>query len=449
MSLLPTLALAASLFIQGGSQTPLKLKPGDEVSIVAPGGYGGEFTIMSDGAIYGRGFGRVILAGQSVPAGEKIVRTALSKFVKEQNVFFLLKSQRPEFIYLVGQSGGQGPSVWKPELTLRQVISNLNLTMSLDEVEVNVLREGTSIFKSSAQETLQVVGTPDLKLSANDVVTVLPMSTMRIWVSGAVRSPGEFKLRPGSDLSRALASAGGFATAGDTTLEETEILVRRGPNVARYPALQVAQLKNVSLEAGDDISVVASQAVRITVAGEVVKPGELMLRGGAQLAKAIAQAGGATTKGTLAHVKIVRQGEVLTADASQSHSNFELQSNDLVVVERNERCFYVLGEVAKPGRFPMEDNRVYRLSDALATADGLSGKGTYRRVYLARPGKGGKTEITQVNLDEYLKDGKLSSNPEIQPGDYVLFGQSNGLSFGAVNQVLSSFLILNSLVGKN
>lgn len=404
---------------------------------------------MNDGAIYGRGFGRVAVGGLTILDSEKAVRLALKRFVKEQLIFVTLKSQRPDFVFLVGQTGGgQGPTPWQPDITLRQVLAQANLSGALDQMEVNVMRGGQSIYKATIEETLRSTNSNDPRLSPNDVVSVVPQEQIRVWVSGSVRSPGEVRIRNGSDLSRVLASVGGMSVPGDENLDDVQVLVRRGPKTNQYAARDVALLKTISIEPGDDISVVLPASTRITVAGEVTRPGELLLKGDNKLQKALAMAGGATAKGTLTMVRVVRQGELFTFDATKPNEMFTLQANDLVVVEKNEKSFYVLGEVGAAGRYLMEDNRTYRVTDALATAGGLGSRGTYRRVYLARAGADGKTVLRQFNLDEFLKDGKLESNPLIQPGDCLLFGQPNGLSFAAASQVLSSFVLLNTLVGK-
>lgn len=447
MSLLLPLAIAASLLSQGSTAPPLRLKTGDVLSVTAPS-YGGDFSVMNDGAIYGKGFGRISVAGLTILDSEKAVRLALKRFVKEQMVFVTLKAQRPDFVFLVGQGSGQGPTPWQPEITLRQLLAQANLTGEYDQIEVSVLRGGQSIYKGSMEETLKSTNSNDPKLNPNDVVSVIPAERIRVWVSGSVRTPGEVKIRPGSDLSRVLASVGGMNFAPDENLEEMRVLVRRGPKTNQYAAKDIALLKTIAVEPGDDISVVPPVSTRITVAGEVQRPGEILLKGDNKLQKALAMAGGANSNGTLSMVRVLRQSEMFTLDASKASTSFDLQANDLVVVEKNQKSLYVLGEVAKAGRYLMEDNRTYRVSDALAEAGGLGPKGTYRRAYLARAGADGKMVMRQFNLDEFLKDGKVESNPLLQPGDCILFGQSNGLSFGAANQVLSSFILLNTLVGK-
>ncbi len=447
MSLLLSVVLSASLLVQAPSTAPLRLKAGDVLTITAPETYGGEFSVMADGAIYGKGFGRLNVAGLTVSDSEKALRIALKRFVKEQQVFLTLRAQRPDFVFLVGQTRGpaQGPTPWLPEITLRQVLSQAELSGPLDQLEVSLLRQGQSVYRETVEEAMKDGGS-DPRLNPNDIVSILPLERIRVWVGGAVKNPGEIRLRPGSDLSRAIATVGGIQSGGQDGFDELEVVVRRGPQVTRYPTRDVATLQTIPIEAGDDISVVLPTGTRITVTGKVVKPGEVLLKGDQSLQKAIAMAGGPSAEGTLSLVRVMRQGEMFTFDINKTDTKFDLQPNDLVLVERNQRSFYVLGEVAKGGRYLMDDDREYRVSDALAAAGGLVSRGTLRRVYLARPGSDGKAVVKQFHLDEYLKDGKLESNPILKPGDCLLFGQPKGVTIAGATQVLSSFVLFETLV---
>lgn len=447
MNTLLQLIFGLLLVFQQPGASPIKLKVGDTVTIEAPAGYGGNFTLLNDGAIYGRGFGKVVLAGKTWEESEQAVKQALRKFVKPDDVHLYIASQRAEMVYLVGLAGGKGPTAWKPDLTLRQLLANTDFGADTDKIEVSLFRNGASVYHANLDSVLKGQTPQDPKLSPDDVVTVTPAEQVRVWVSGAVRNPGEVRIPKGSDLYRALTAAGGLIQK-DGIDDEATVVVRRGPSTKEYSAREIASLSRVSLEAGDDVSVILPEAVRVSVMGEVVTPGEFLLTGGSELPKAVAKAGGPTTKGTLTRVMVVRNGEMSVVDASKPDISFNLKAGDLVVVPRNERVVYVMGEVNQPGRFDLEDNREYRVTDALALAKGLNGQGTYRRVYLARPDKDGKIKITQFNLDEYLKDGKLESNPILQPGDSLLFGRPNGLSFSAAGQIISSFILLDSLGGK-
>ena len=161
-------------------------------------------------------------------------------------------------------------------------------------------------------------------------------------------------------------------------------------------------------------------------------------------------AGGCGLEGTLANVLVLRKGEMYQVDITPPADGkplpaFNLDAGDLVYVQRNVRAFVVVGEVAKPGRIFMKDGKSYRLSDALAEAGGLSTRGTLRRVFVSHPDATGKITVTGYNLDEYLKDGKLLSNPVIEPGCCILFGQPKGFTLASATQVLSGALLFESL----
>ena len=446
MGLFVNAVMLFSLLGQGQASAPLKLKPGDVLSISAPETYGGEYTIMSDGAIYGKGFGRVTVAGLSVQDSEKAVRFALRRFVREQLVFATLAKQRPEFVFLIGGTSTMAPTQgaipWMPDLTLRQLLAAANIKSDLDLMEVAVIRNGNTHFSSRLNVAL---AGPDLILAPSDVVSLLPVSQVRVWISGSVRTPGSILVEQNADLSRVLAAAGGMAFGTGDSQDESVVLIRRGPKTLEFPARDVATLKSIPVEPGDDISVVLPAATRITVAGEVTKPGEYLLKGDSSIQKALAMSGGPNAQGSISSVRVIRGPEMFVIDASKPETRFSLQPYDMLIVERNKANIYVLGEVTRPGRLLMQDNRKYRVTDALAEVGGLSTKGTLRRVYLARPDAYGKTVIRQFNLDEYLKDGRLESNPELQSGDCLLFGQPNGLSFNALQQFLTSTVLIHNL----
>jgi protein involved in polysaccharide export with SLBB domain len=229
--------------------------------------------------------------------------------------------------------------------------------------------------------------------------------------------------------------------------------LRRGPQNIEVP-VKVGP-DPIVVEPGDTVTVLAPEERQITIAGEVQKPGEIVMRDEHSLTGAIAMAGGCGPEGTLGNILILRKGELFQIDATPPQSGgklttFQLDGGDLVYVQRNVRAFAVLGEVGKPGRIFMQDGKKYRLSDALAEAGGLSSRGTLRRVFVSHPEANGKIGVTEFNLDEYLKDGKLASNPEILPGTCILFGQPRGITLASATQVLSGALLFESVtrVGK-
>jgi protein involved in polysaccharide export with SLBB domain len=446
------LAVLALVGLGLSGKEPLRLKPGDTVAVTSP--YGGEFKIQPDGAIYGRGFGRLSLGGLTFDEAQAAMRKALKPFVLESEVHLSLKELRREVVYLVGMGGGKGPVDMVPNLTLRQLLASAPLDGDADLVHVQLFRNGTKMCEHNASSLLN--GDPkdhDPKLEPDDVVTLSPVAFHRVWVTGLVARPGQVKVPAGTDVYRAIAQAGGIRMpelAADAGLQQFgRIVVQRGPERTEFPVLKSPAKPDWILEPGDTVMVLSEEEARVTVAGHVAKPGEVTLRGDKSLVAAVARAGGCDPEGTLEGVLVLRRGELYRLDASRAtpETPFSLADGDLVFVQRNDRVLLVLGDVLKPGKVAMKDGRAYRLSDALAEAGGLSEKGTLRRVYLCRPDGSGKVVAAQFNLDEYLKDGKLAANPELKPGDAVLFGQPKGITIGSATQILSGVLLFETVTG--
>lgn len=445
---------ALTLFGPNTPKSPLRFKSGDVLTVSSPASeYAGDFTVMSDGAIYGRGFGRVLVEGKTFDETQAAVRTALKKFVKEDMVFLSIRQVRQDVVYLAGNSGGKGSVAYTPGLTVRQLLANASFPDDMDLNEVQLFREGKPILKANAADLMRSGSDKnDAALEPNDVITVSPTPFIRIWMSGLLASSGQIKVPEGSDLYRAISAAGGL-NLKDALDGEAKILVRRGSDVFTFPARQDIGAKALVLEAGDTISVEVAEATRVIVTGEVNKPGEYTGRSNTSLLGAIALAGGATSEGTLGNVLVFRKGEMFqyaltNPSEGKADPGVSLQTGDLVYVRKNENVIYTLGEVAKPGKILMEPDKQYRLADALGLAGGLSSKGTFRRVYLARAGADGKTKVTQYNLDEFLRDGKDASNPILQPGDTLLFGQPRGVTLSGITQVLSSAILFESITRK-
>lgn len=86
------------------------------------------------------------------------------------------------------------------------------------------------------------------------------------------------------------------------------------------------------------------------------------------------------------------------------------------LVQLRSRQVSVLGEVAKPGRYALEDGGI-RLTDLLALAGGIAPGGGDEVVVTSR--RGGETRTLRVDVPAMMKSGDLQADPELQPGDTV------------------------------
>jgi protein involved in polysaccharide export with SLBB domain len=456
--LLATLLLAMIVVGWQQPQTPVpqaRLKAKDELTLILVGQkeYSGDYTVQDDGALYLPLIGRTVVSNLTVTEAQSRIEARYRRFLKEPTVSLLLKKARDSVVYVVGGKNPAGAVPLVPGVDLRMVLAQAQLPEDPDLVRINVFRGGKPVAAVEPEKLFEESSSEwNGPLEPDDVVVIQPLAYFRVWVLGNVTNPGQVRVQQGSDVYQAISLAGGLQreVLGRTTRsEDFDVSVRRGPNAIQLPGLPTAASNPYPVQAGDTIFVEFNQ-LRVTVSGEVLAPGVVLVPKGSPINVAIAAAGGPRPSGTLNPVYILRNGELMVADASTPRENDlstgpMIQANDAVFVIRNQKVFTVLGEVRAPGRIRMEDGRSYRLSDAIAEVQGIYANATFRRIHLARAGADGKFTVRSINLDEFLKDGKLESNPEILPGDYILVGKPSGVTAANIGTILGAAFTIDRI----
>ena len=462
-----TPSLLALAVLQAGASSPVavRLKPGDVVTVyvasdptphpTSPGtpntptaSFGGDYTVLADGSIYGAGFGGLKIGGLTFLQAQELLRARMKRIRRPEDVFLSLKKLRTDYAYVVGSNSPGPVELPASPVTVRQLLPPLTEKLDADRLRVEVVRNGKTVAQVNYADLLQRdAKAGNMIVEPGDLISIVPEAVMRVWVLGNVKNPGQYSLPPGSNASQAIASAGGL-----TSLErDAAISLQHGPEVTRIDAKAVVSGPSPVVRDGDLVSIVSPEPVRVTVIGEVNKPGEYFVAENSTVLSAVAKAEGALPTGSLEDVFVLRDGNLMkldltVRDGQAERLNARIQAGDTIVISEKQRAVYVFGEVKKPGRYFVASDKPYRLSDALAAADGLTEKGSYRRVFVMHPEPEGKPTVRQYNLDEYLKDGKEASNPTLLPGDSVLFSPPRGLTLAGVAQVLSSYVIFGSLI---
>lgn len=444
-------ATTALLMLLLGQSTPAKIQVGDRlrVVVVEDDRYNGEYTVLTDGSITGVGFGRIVVAGKSAVEAQEMVRKGLLKILKSPTVSLVLAEQKKRFVFVTSPSGSApGPIDFEPGMDVRRIITGVPMPEANDLYSVRLFRNGQLIGTDRLDRVLQGVGElGGTGLQANDVVTIAEVSQLRIYVSGQVTKPGEFRVQEGTDAIQAIALAGGANEEAKLEIAYT-VKVRRGASV--FEVSDSPSAERFVLQAGDTVVVEVPAQIRVSVGGDVETPGEFTMRERSELFAAIQRGGGLTPEGSMADILVVRSGQSYLVDLSgfregQEAKGFALQDGDQVFVRRNERRILVLGYVKEPKPIRMEENREYSLADVVAEAGGPDARGTYHRVYLGRRDESGKIQVKEYRLGAFIKDGDLTQNPVLMAGDVVMVGESKGISLAQAGSLLSNALILDSL----
>jgi polysaccharide export outer membrane protein len=89
----------------------------------------------------------------------------------------------------------------------------------------------------------------------------------------------------------------------------------------------------------------------------------------------------------------------------------------IMVKEINSRRVFVLGEVARPGAFPMFPNMT--VLQALSTAGGFSQFAKLTAIYVLR-NEGGKQVTYPFNYKDVIRGGRPEQNIVLKPGDTIV-----------------------------
>jgi len=169
----------------------------------------------------------------------------------------------------------------------------------------------------------------------------------------------------------------------------------------------------------------------IAVMGEVQRPGIYTLLGERRLSSAISAAGGTTGRAgqaiSITHANEPNKPVVLDMDymdPSKSPSgNVAVFPGDTVVVSR-AGVVYVVGAVAHPAGFVMENYEKMTVLQAVAMAGGTEATASLKNTKILRKTPGGGVQEIPISLNKIL--AAKSEDPPLQPEDVLFVPNSMG-----------------------
>lgn len=262
------------------------------------------------------------------------------------------------------------------------------------------------------------VGAP----GGRDSYTLGPGDTIEILVEGDHDLTRITTIKPDGSIDLPL--VGEVVAAGRTTSQLAHELLKLYSRYLRAPSITVA--------------VHEFRVDRVSVLGQVTKPGEYPIRPGASILDVLASAGGPTDRADLTRATIMREEtggksdpievNLLEAFARNDGPGVKLLAGDVLFVPAAERIV-VLGQVAHPGAYDLLEGQ-HHVSDLLADAGGLTPLAAPQRAFIMRG-----TEQFPVDVR-----GILAGNPEanitLRAGDTMVIPESQDkiAVLGAVNK---------------
>lgn len=262
-------------------------------------------------------------------------------------------------------------------------------------------------FESKATQKLSTIYT-DFKIS----VSLGKIRSIRIYMTGEVKKPGAYTISSLTTLFNALYLAGGPNKRGSMR----DIKLIRNNEIETTLDLYQFLLKgdsktDVRLESGDAVFIPVSGS-RVTIKGEIKRPGIYELLGREKVSQLLELAGGRTAEAYLDRIMLDRispndEREVRDLNLNADHNgvdDIELADGDILslfsVYEMKRNIVCIDGMVKHPGEFERTDTTTLK---SLIESGELLPENVYReRANLFRRYADRRTEIIPINLDDIL-----------------------------------------------
>ncbi len=202
----------------------------------------GKFSVEADGTVTFPLVGRVSVGGKDIRAAENEVKGRLAAgYLKDPQVTVTVEHYRSQQIIMMGEVRQPGTLQFTGSMTLLEALARVGSTTEHAGMEVVIVRSsatGVSAVPAlpnpngavpavpnphgAGADTIRVnlktlqsgALTENVVLRAGDTVFVPRAET--IFVSGHVKTPGEYPIRTGMTVRQALALAGGVTDRGST-----------------------------------------------------------------------------------------------------------------------------------------------------------------------------------------------------------------------------------------
>ncbi|MDR7208995.1 SLBB domain-containing protein [Flavobacterium piscis] len=253
-------------------------------------------------------------------------------------------------------------------------------------------------------------------------VTLNRIRTIKVTVVGG-KQPGNYSISSLATVYNALHLAGGPGKNG--SYRNIELIrnnkVYKNIDIYRF-LVKGDQSDNVGLKENDVIRI-PSYSQRVTVEGEVKRPGIFEMKNGETFADLLSFASGFNEFAYTASVNVLQKTgkEFKVQDINESEfDSYQPQSGDVFkvtkILNRFENRIKIEGAVFRPDYYSFTEGM--RISDLIARAEGLKEDAYSKRARIIRLKSDLTTEIVNIDLSAVLS-GDLSSDIELKREDIV------------------------------
>lgn len=401
-----------------------------------------EATVNPDGFVLLDNIGPVSVSGKTIEEATGIIKSRVSRFYPglsgaNPNTFIqvTLGNVRTIKVHILGEVRLPGTFTLSAFSTVFNALyaaggPNDNGTMRA----IKVVRNNHPIAEIDVYDLLiNGKANLDLQLQDQDVILVAPFLA-RATVSGEVKRPLTFELKPEDTLEDLLDYAGGFT---DLAFKDRISISRITGNQRSVSDVYAGQFGVFLLKGGDEIQVgkiLNRFSNRVQIKGAIFRPGTFALEDGLTLGKLIQKAEGLKGDAYTQRASILRTNPDLSTSVLEvnlkdllagSQADITLQREDVIRISsiydiQNERYVQVLGEVRRPGTYPFAQG--ITPEELILMAGGFQESANTQDVEIARrledSDLGTLADLIQVKINPTLSLSEAS--PELQPFDQVI-----------------------------
>jgi protein involved in polysaccharide export with SLBB domain len=280
------------------------VKPGDEVVVTIWGGVDADFRTLVDrsGRITIPRVGPVLVSGVRYADLPQAISRRVGLVFRNFHVSVSLGQLRGIRVYVTGFVQKPGAYDVSSLSTVLQAVMRAGGPSAAGSYRDIELRRGGQLISTFDLYDFLLKGdrSSDRLLEPADVIQVAAVGR-QVGVIGSVNRPAVYELRPTDKVEDAIQMAGGFTSVADTRQVSLQRLADR--NNGHVTELKLPDADTLALADGDVLqafSVVSlaepiqRQNKRISVDGEVQRPGVYLLPPGSTISDAIKAAGGLT-----------------------------------------------------------------------------------------------------------------------------------------------------------
>lgn len=388
-----------------------------------------QVVVSGDGSFQFPLIGDVRVGGLTPGAIETLLRDLLGKdYLVNPQVSVTVAEYRSQRVFVLGEVDKAGTYALTGQTMLLDVLSQAGGPGKNAGRQVVVVRgaqsdgpvtpgaAGSVAFRADLKRLLDGVPGENIPLQNGDTVYVPKLTSF--FVLGEVLRQGAYAMDKETNALEAVTLAGGFTDRAAPS--GAKILRKRADGSQESLDVDLAdpRARDVQIAEGDTLLIPRGNT--FFVSGEVRKPGAYPLEKSTTAFGAVTIAGGFTEKAGQSQVKLIRRGasgeeQTVVLDLSGSDRagrDYPLRDGDTLLVPSGN-AFYVLGEVRKPGAYPLDPATT--AVGALTLAGGFTEKALHTQVKLTRRLASGTEEIHILDLsgadpkarEFLLKDGDI------------------------------------------